>query len=177
MKAFFNALLRFFGTALNRRLMYLLLIILIALLEFLFAGQARRTFVFRTALDGKTVVEDRMLPRSASPEEDIRRYVEDALLGPVSPDSLPLFPRETRLVSLMLRNGAVYAAFSEDAALPVEGGDVFEGFLTLNQGIRRNFAPVKEVKFFIEGNEIFFDEFTRFFDKPADNFVNPFERH
>ena len=116
------------------------------------------------------MVEDRLLRRSTDRETDVHRYVDEVLLGPVSPDSAPLFPRETRLHSFMYREGVVYADLSEVAALPpVEGGDVFRNLLTLNQGVRRNFSYVKDVRLFIGGNEVFFEEFRGIFVNPADN--------
>jgi spore germination protein GerM len=103
-----------------------------------------------------------MLKHSNSLEGDIIRYTEETLLGPVAPDLLPLFPRETRLKSLLFRNGVVYADFSQDAVLPpVEGGMVFNNFRTLHAGILRNFSNVKEVRFFIEGIAIYVEEFGR----------------
>ncbi|MDR1565878.1 MAG: GerMN domain-containing protein [Treponema sp.] len=171
-----NALMRFFSVKLNRRVSYLAAIALIALLEFLISGLVRRTFVFYSILEGSAVVEDRMVRRSFSKETDIRRYVEEALLGPVSPDSAPLFPRETRLRSFMYREGTAYADLSEEAALPPEGGDVFRSCLTLNEGLRRNFPSLKDVKLFIGGNEIFFNEFRGIFADPADNTVKPVKR-
>jgi hypothetical protein len=171
-----SALARFFSFKLNRRLACLALIVLIALLDFLISGLVRRTFVFYSILEDTTVVEDRMVRRSSSRETDIRRYVEEVLLGPVSPDLALLFPRETRLRSLMYREGTVYADLSEDAALPLEGGDVFRSCLTLNEGIRRNFSSVKDVKLFIGGNEIFFNEFQGIFADLADNTIKPVEK-
>jgi hypothetical protein len=86
--------------------------------------------------------------------------VEEALLGPVSPDSLPLFPREARLGSLLYRDGVVFANFSEDAVLPpVEGGEVMENLRTLHTGIRRNFPFVRDVRFFIAGKAAYAAEF------------------
>ena len=114
---------RFFSKKKNRRLSYLVLISIFALGEFLHSGLVRRTFVFYSNIEENTVVEDRMLRRAESRETDIRRYVEEALLGPVSPDSAPLFPRETRLHSFMYREGVVYADISESAALPLPGAD------------------------------------------------------
>jgi len=103
-----------------------------------------------------------MLRRVESRERDVARYVEEALLGPISPDLLPLFPRGTRLKSLLYRNGVVYADFSGDAAMaPVEGGEVFESFYTLRGGIERNFPSVEEVRFFIEGRAAFAGGFRR----------------
>ena len=153
-----------------RRLFYLVVISLLALGDFNRLGLARRTFVFYPEMEGKIVVEDRRLRWSDDRETDIRRYVDDALLGPVSHGYKPLFPRETRLNSLMFRDGVVYADLSESAALPYnEGGDVFRNLLTLNKGIRRNFPYTKNVKLFIGGNEVFFEEFRGVFTKSADN--------
>ena len=172
LKACLKALVRFFSVKRNRNLSFLVLISIIALAEYLALGLVRRTFVFYSSLGGTTIVEDRMFHGSSSRETDIRRYVEEALLGPVSPDAALLFPRETRLLSLIFREGVVYADFSLNSAFPEsfppEEG-VFRSFLTLNEGIRRNFSYIKNVKLFIGGNEIFFNEFYMIFADPADN--------
>jgi|GEM_PF-787472 len=133
-----------------------------ALIEFRVLGLARRTFVFYTIDSGDIAVEVRMLRHSSSREGDIARYVEEALLGPVSPDSLPLFPRGTELKSLLYRDGVVFADFSEDAMLPPpEGGEVLRNFETLRSGIKRNFPFVGEVRFFIGGRAAFAADFRR----------------
>jgi len=127
------------------------------------AGRARRTFEFH-APGGGTRVEERMLARAGSPEEDLRRYVAEALLGPETRGLLRLFPGDARLRSLLFRGGVAYVDFSEAAALPPEGAaGVFEGFLVLNRGIRRNFPGVRDVRLFIEGTEVFAGEFGRVF--------------
>ena len=169
-KAILSFLSRFFAQKMNRRLTYIVIISLIALSEFLYTGLVRRTFVFYSILEGNTVVEDRMLRRSRDRETDIRRYIDEVLLGPVSPESAPLFPRETRLHSYMFRDGIVYANLTESAALPFsERGDVFRNVLTLKEGVKRNFPYVKDVRLFIYGNEVFFEEFRGIFEDPADN--------
>ncbi len=144
-----------------------------ALIEFLVGGLARRTFVFYTMDSRIASVEERFLKRSSSREVDITRYVEEALLGPVSPNSLPLFPQETRLLSLLYRDGVVYVNLSEDAALPVaglllpdmlvpdasvqdaplQGGEVFMNMETLYSGVKRNFSFVRDLRFFIDGKD------------------------
>ena len=154
-------------------LLILLLLGLAALMSFLRTGLARRTFVFYSEAEGKIVVEERMLSRSGDRETDIRRYVDEALLGPVTPGQAPLFPRETRLNSFMYRDGVVYSDLTEPAALPYGGGDVFRSLLTLNEGIRRNFPYIKNVKLFIGGNEVFFEEFHGIFGNSADNSKTP----
>ena len=63
----------------------------------------------------------------------------------------------------MYREGVVYADLSESAALPLlAGGDVFRSFLTLKEGLQRNFSHVRDVRLFIGGNEVFFNEFRGF---------------
>jgi hypothetical protein len=126
--------------------------------------------VFYARAGGATVVEERMLKLAEPPslESEIRHYVEEVLLGPISPDSAPLFPGETRLRSLLFRDGVLYVDLSEPAALPLldespRGMDVFSNVYTLNEGIRRNFATVKEVRFFITGREIFHENFSEIF--------------
>jgi hypothetical protein len=174
LKKSLSAIGNFLSKAKNRRLTYLVIICLFALGEFLFSGLVRRTFVFYSSLEGKTVVEDRMLRRSRDRETDIHRYVEEVLLGPSFPDLDPLFPRGTKLNSFMYRETVVYADLSESAALPLEGNwDVFRSLLTLNEGIRRNFPFVGDVRLFIGGNEVFFNEFHEIFAEPADNSKTP----
>ena len=170
LKGFLSTTGKFFGKKKNRRLLYLVALCLLALGDFLHSGLVRRTFVFYSSLEGKIVVEDRMLHRSSNRETDIRRYVDEALLGPVTPNSAPLFPRETRLHSFMYRDGIVYADLIEAAVYPnSEVDDIFRSLLTLNEGIRRNFLFVKDVRIFIGGNEVFFEEFRGIFTNPADN--------
>jgi len=175
MNAFFNTVIRstvnFLSSGVKRSLLFIGLLALTAFVEFYILGLARRTFVFYTINDGVVVVEDRMLKHSPSREIDIIRYTEEALLGPVSPDLLPLFPRGTRLKSLLYRDGVVYADFSQDAALPpVEGGKTLENFRTFYAGVLRNFSYVKDVRFFIEGTAAYVDEFLQTQDLPPEDF-------
>ena len=155
----FRSISDFLSSTVKRRLFFIGILVLAALTEFLVLGLARRTFIFYTVDDGDIVVEDRMLKHAKSREGDIIRYTEEMLLGPVSPDLLPLFPRETRLKSLLYRNGVVFADFSADAALPpIEGGRTINNFRTFYAGILRNFPYVKDVRFFIDGNAVSIDK-------------------
>ncbi|MDR2258412.1 MAG: GerMN domain-containing protein [Treponema sp.] len=159
-----TAVIGFLRNKRNRRLLFLALLGIFAFIEFMVLGLVRRTFVFYSINEGMMTVEDRMLKRSPSRELDIARYVEEALLGPISPDMAPLFPQDTRLLSLLYRDGVVYADLSESAALsPLEGGDVFRNLYTLNAGIRRNFSFIKDVRLFIAGKAGYYDDFQRIF--------------
>ncbi|AEF85746.1 hypothetical protein TREPR_2459 [Treponema primitia ZAS-2] len=154
----------------KRRLLYLCLLGVLALAEFFILGLVRRTFVFYSIDNGNLVVEDRMVSKTGSREKDIARYVEEVLLGPVSLDSSPLFPKETRLESLLYRDGVVYAGLSESAALPSGyGRDVFTGLYTLNGGIKRNFYYVKDVLIFINGHESYSEKIREILAGIADN--------
>jgi hypothetical protein len=146
-----------------RRLVYLAALMVFAFFELSHSGMARRTFEFCT-YGGDPVVEDRMLHKSSSPELDIKQYVEELILGPVSVDSAPLVTKGTKLRSFMYRDKTVYADLSGDAALPVHNGQpLFDGFLGLNRNIRRNFHAVSDVRLFVNGNEVFFGEFEKIF--------------
>jgi hypothetical protein len=155
-KEIFLKILCFFREKPKRRLVYLFMLALFALVEFIQSGIARRTLMFYAIEKENAVVEERFFPRSGSRELDIRQYIEDVLLGPGSPDVAPLFPRETRLESLLYRGDTLYLGLSEAAALPpLEGGNVFTNLHTFYSEIQQNFRYIKEVKFFIKGNEVF----------------------
>jgi hypothetical protein len=154
-KKVINILAAFFGKASYRRLLCLFLLCIFALTEYAHAALTRTTFLYYSIDGGKPVVETRMLSLSSSREEKLTGYVEETLLGPVSQDANPLFSRDTRIESLLYRDGVVYLDLSESAALPLEGGsDVFRSLETLSGGILRNFAFVREVRLFIAGNEV-----------------------
>jgi hypothetical protein len=151
-----------------------------AFLEFFLLGLARRTFVFYTdtetvsveqrmlrVADNKLLVSGKKLTETLSHEINITRYVEEALLGPVLPDSLPLFPKETRLRSLLYRDGVVYADLSLDAAIPLPGRGIFRNLETLYTGIKRNFPYVREIRFFIVGKAAYAEQLGQAGEFPA----------
>jgi hypothetical protein len=163
-----RSVVRFFKVESRYRFMLLVLVSLFALGDFLILERVRRTFVFYSAADWSIIVEDRMLKRSGDRETDMIRYVEEFLLGPVSPDLVPLFPRETRLRALLYRDGVVYVDLSESAAFPppeqkaqvsMDRAGPFENFRTLYRGIRRNFPYARDVRLFVDGNAAFAGEF------------------
>ncbi|MCL2809652.1 MAG: GerMN domain-containing protein [Treponema sp.] len=164
MNSFINTVLRpigeFLASPIKRSLLFIGILCLIVLIDYLSLGVNRRTFVFYTIDEKTIVVEDRMLKHAKTKEDDIIRYVEETLLGPVSPELLPLLPRGTKLNSLLFREGIVYMDLSESAALPpIEGGNTLINFRTFHESILRNFSYINNVRFFIEGNAIFPGDF------------------
>jgi hypothetical protein len=173
MSGFLNTITRhiaaFLSSKIKHRSLILIFLLFGALTEYLILGLARRTFVFYTNDRASVVVEDRMLKRTVSREINITRYTEETLLGPSSPDLQPLFPRETRVDTLLYRNGVVFVNFSADAAIPfMEGGNMLESFITLYTGILRNFSFVKDIRFFIEGKAAYHGKFEKLADE---NFI------
>ncbi|MDR0387783.1 MAG: GerMN domain-containing protein [Treponema sp.] len=165
-----NGIVRFFRRSYCRRFIYLLLLGIPALFEYWSGGFVRRTFVFYVRDTGKAEVESRLLPLMPSRELSLEQYVEEALLGPVSPESDPLFLRGTALRSLLYRDGTVYADLSLSAALPYSAGtDAFRSLYVLYRGIRRNFSFVKDVRLFIEGKEAYYERFRGVSFFPARN--------
>ena len=174
MNTVFKAIIEFLSVPVKRWLLLIGILGIIALIEFFYLGFARRTFVFYTIDSGIIAVEDRMLKHSNSKEEDIIRYTEETLLGPVSPDLLPLFPRETKLKTLMYRDRVVYIDLSESAALPptgtvTKGPEILDNFGTLYDSIIRNFSYVSDVRFFIEGNAVFLGNILDFNENQPEN--------
>jgi len=151
----------------NSALTGLALLSLIALANYGLAGLSRRTFVFYEIGSEKPRVEERMIARTGALETDITRYVEDLLLGPLSMETAALLDRLAELDSLLVRDRTVFLNFSVEASIPPEDGrPLLDNLVSLNEGIRRNFFGVEDVRVFIGGNEVYFSEF---FKKFADN--------
>ncbi|GMO22910.1 MAG: hypothetical protein Ta2B_02010 [Termitinemataceae bacterium] len=130
-----------------------------AAVDFVLFANVRRTFVFYELDSGRQLVEERMLSRSNSQETAILRYVRDMILGPSTMEAAALINQGTVVNSLLLRNSdgirCVYLDLSEQAAVPPpEGGEVLHNLEIVKECIHRNFMFVKEVKIFINGNEI-----------------------
>ena len=131
----------------------LLLLCFIATADYFVSGFARRTFVFYLIDTGQNIVEERMLMRTGSDEADIGRYVAEVILGPLSLEAAPLLDHGARLEAVLLRDGAVFLDFSREAAIPPPTGGLADKFEVLNEGIRRNFSFVKDIRIFIAGQE------------------------
>jgi hypothetical protein len=131
------------------------LLLVSALADYLISGLARRTFVFHVSDTGQEIVEERMIKKTSSREADIDRYVEEALLGPLSPETDPMLGRDVRPEALLLKDGIVFLSVSMEAALQAER--FWDNLANLRRGIRRNFPFVTDVRFFIGGKEMLFN--------------------
>ncbi len=160
MSALLAAFRRYASVARYRRGFYLLLLLLVALIDFAASGKTFATFVFYGVRNGKPSVEIRALPRFGKRELRAARYVEEALLGSESVSLGRLFPKGTQLESLLIRDGTAFVDLSAAAALPTETeADARRSLATLAAGLERNFRSIKSVRIFIAGHEPFASDF------------------
>jgi hypothetical protein len=156
MSTFLIALRKYASVTRYRRAFYLCVLCLVALIDYIAAGRTFGTFVFYRVRSGAAFVETRSLPSWASLELRAARYVEEALLGPESVEAGRLFPKGTRLESLLIRDGVAYVDLSASAALPTETEiDARRSIATLASGLERNFGSIKKALVFISGHEPF----------------------
>ncbi len=100
--------------------------------------------------------EARKIPRHEDEEANIEEYVREWILGPLVMENLSLFPRETRLNTILFRNEILYLDFTVDFIL---GGD--ETALSFREtldavvyGVNFNFPFINDVIFTIEGEPV-----------------------
>lgn len=135
----------------------LLIASLIIALVFFFAlppGRVGRTLFFPGTTAVELSAERRLVPRVRDDERSIELLVEEMLLGPTRITHSRIFPRETKLASLMLRGETVYLDLSESAML--QGSEVHVStdiaLEALRTSIRYNFRGIREVVITIAGN-------------------------
>jgi hypothetical protein len=137
-------------------LIVLSLFFILALVVFLLTEQwTRRVFFFPEVNSKKYAAETRYLPRGGSEVDDIRRLLEDLLLGPSNFGNAALLPPGTRLASAMLESGELYVGFSKEIYQTESGLLIPREML---QGVADtlyfNFPRLKKIRFFIGGKEL-----------------------
>ncbi len=140
----------------RRRAIYLVVLFLFGLSDYVLGWRTARSFEFISRRDGKPVVERRFLPRTFSREDAVSRYVSEYLLGPTDVAAAALFDKEAALRSVLLRDGVAHVDLTPESAFPVEtAGGVLNAGSILASGIERNFPSIKHVVVYIEGHELF----------------------
>jgi hypothetical protein len=134
----------------------------LSLLLFLFLGNARvsRILYFPTQGGRRLVAEQRYVPRQRGMEKDVAELAEGVLLGPTRHDAVRLFPRGGRVVSAMVSGRTLYLDLSpqvllEDPEVPLKGAEALNA---LTRSVRYNFPSLKDVVFFIDGQQPRFPE-------------------
>ncbi|MCX7656650.1 MAG: hypothetical protein N2Z76_09025 [Treponemataceae bacterium] len=139
----------------KRRLVYLGGLLGIALLSIGFSGKGRY-LLGGYVPPGKERWEIRFIQKQEKAEENLRRFVEESLLGIQVPESSPIFHPETQLQTVMIRGKKAYIGFSAPAALPISFPLSFEKRATFFCNlVQKNFPFLEEITLFISGNEVY----------------------
>jgi hypothetical protein len=130
--------------------------------DFLARDSNRMLMTFYTVADGNDLVEERMVKNAENRDigAQMRYYVDEILLGPLSYGAAGFFPVVT-VQSCTVSGGTAYIGLpspvvwagvkNAEDRLTV---DTVRSFETLREDIGRNFRSLKNVVLFIEGKEI-----------------------
>jgi hypothetical protein len=117
---------------------------------------SRRVFFFPDTFSLKLRGEERFLKTEGALHDNVKKLVEELLLGPTTPDNIRVFPQGTQLVACVTKNNDLYLNLSEEVLLkadtlpfPLEKS-IFSCINTL----RFNFPEIKKIFFFIHGEEL-----------------------
>ncbi|AEJ19774.1 GerMN domain-containing protein [Gracilinema caldarium] len=159
----------FFQISINRRLTFLLVLLVIASLDVILTPKKRYIYSFFSQKTKTLHIETRYLVSGKTKEDQLRYFIEEYLLGPSSVDLMPLFPVDAVLTTVMIRNEKAYINLSDSAALPLQNSVSFEQRARLfTQIIRKNFQSIKEITLFIAGNEVYHTNTERKIKKSVD---------
>jgi hypothetical protein len=120
---------------------------------FTISKKPHRTFLFPHAQNHKIYFEKRNLQLQKNNEDNILYYVKEFLLGPIDLDYVRVLPKDTKIISLMLRKRILYINFSHHILFPND--NLFMSFEEkielLKKAINFNFSGIKNIKIFVEG--------------------------
>ena len=132
----------------------LVTVFLVAVHVFSHLGTDRRVFIYPVSGSSKNQKEVRYLA-SDPVQGKIWYYVDELLLGPSFYRGRPLFTLGTRVDYCFLRDKTLYVGLSEEAALQGSGSRNIEESVSLfKKNIKKNFAGIKYIELFIDGNFI-----------------------
>jgi hypothetical protein len=129
--------------------------------DVLLRDESRTVMTFYTVSDGRNLVEERTVKNAGarSLDTEVKRYVEEVLLGPMSHGAAGFFPVGT-VQACIVDGETAFIGLSAQAALAgvtgPEGGytvDSMRAVDTLREDIGRNFRQLKNIEIFIDGRE------------------------
>ena len=131
-----------------------IVVLLILIHIFSHLGTNKRVFIFPISGFTKTQKEVRYL--SSKPGQGkIHYYVDELVLGPSFYRGRALFTPGTHVEYCFLRDDSLYVGLSGEAALQQNGAVSLEEAAGLfKKNIKKNFAGIKNIELFIEGNYI-----------------------
>lgn len=116
----------------------------------------RRIFFFESENSSELLYETRYLSKNA-PQGEIQLFVDEVLLGPITPVAKALFPTGTKVESCFLRDGVLYLDLSEEA-IKIEVGNSSDTLVAseiLKKNLFTNFRNIDTIKLYIVGKEVY----------------------
>ncbi len=117
---------------------------------------SRRVLVFESKTNpGGLSYEVRFLRKPLN-KDAVNQYVDELLLGPVSPQGRLLFPLGTKANSCFIDGNVLYLDLSEEALqiFPSEVSNTAEAVKILKKNLFTNFKNVDIINVFIMGNRV-----------------------
>lgn len=119
-------------------------------------GSDRRVFFFPDEQTGRIRTEIRYLPSARTRDEAFVRYVNELLLGPVTPRVLALYNRPATAQSVFIRGRNAYIVLSDDVVVPGDDtADHFTAYTLFKKNVFTNFRNIARIYLYIEGNEVY----------------------
>ncbi len=116
----------------------------------------RRVFLFESKANPRELSYEVRYLRKLPGKNAVQQYVDELLLGPVSPQGRLLFPSETYVRSCFLDGRVLYIDLSEEALqlLPTEASGTVFAIEILKKNLFTNFKNVGIINVFIMGNRV-----------------------
>lgn len=141
----------------NKRAIFFLsllgFIFMVSLLIFLVSVQEKRFVVFFESYDEPGLFTEVRMIKKEKTLDYLNFYLEELLLGPINIRYKAIFPKDSSLISYVLRDNLLYITVrSENAKIKELDTDKIHTLALKN--ISRNFKYIKDLRIFINGFEI-----------------------
>lgn len=132
-------------------------LLLLLLGSFIFiAPKERAIFFFPEAKNGKISTEVRYVPSVRGTDARLNLYVAELLLGPMHPEFLPLYSRETQVRSAFVRKHVAYIDISAAALSPVATAVSPEkAYVLFKKNVCTNYRNIDKIYLYIDGIEVY----------------------
>ncbi len=123
----------------------------------LFGPSHKRSVFYYPAHASKAVrTEIRYLPVKKTQADRLSFFIDELLLGPISPDLAPVYPSGTRVSRLFMRGDDVYVDLTASALeYWVNSVDPDRSFTIFKKNVCTNFRNVDKIYLYIDGNEAY----------------------
>jgi Sporulation and spore germination len=100
--------------------------------------------------------EIRYLPKVPGIQERLNQYVSELLLGPISPEFIPLYPKDVKILRCFVRGKTAYIDISSKALeKSSEYITYIEAFELFKKNVFTNFRNLDKIYMYIDGVEIY----------------------